>query len=175
MSNNAGAKKQLIQQFGKICMIEEAGIRKIPISVRRKIKGYKKTEEMLTFHHIVPKSKGGKATPENGALLKDYNHRWLESLPPEDRAIVNEKLREFKVNFATLKTSSKSMQIVDSGTIPLEFCSEKSEEIIIPVFDMDEGDRKRMLKHKSRAKLKREFQEQIDEALYYEENDDLNR
>ena len=62
MSKNKGIKNLMIHKFGKKCMMEEAGIREIPQEERKKIKGYKKIDEKLTYHHIIPKSKGGKAT-----------------------------------------------------------------------------------------------------------------
>lgn len=176
MSSNAGAKKQLIQKFGKICMVEEAGIRKIPVAIRKKIKGYKKSDDMLTYHHLNPKRKGGKSTFENGALVKDYNHRWLESLPADEREEVNNRLREFKLNFSTMAITGKGVEVINSGSIPLEFEREnEDDEIIIPVFDTIEEDKKKKMKHKSRAQIKREMQRQIDEDMYFYGEDDLEK
>ena len=70
MSSNKSIKEKMIQKYGKICMMEEAGIRKIPVEERRMIKGYRKTDEQITYHHLKPRCKGGQATEENGALLK---------------------------------------------------------------------------------------------------------
>lgn len=81
MSSNKGIRKAMINKYGKICFMEAAGIRQIPKEERKKIKGYKKTDEKLTYHHIVPKSEHGQATEENGAILKKYNHEWLEQQP----------------------------------------------------------------------------------------------
>lgn len=172
MSNgNQRAKNRLIQKFGKICMVEEAGIRKIPRAVRIKIKGYKMSDDMITFHHLVPRRKGGKATPENGALVKDYNHRWLESLPSAEREQVNDKLREFKMSFAQLYAGEKGLEIDDSGTLELDFGGiEEGDNIIIPVFPTSKEDIMKRKQHKSRAQLKREFQQEIEDALY---DDDL--
>ena len=35
------------------------------------------------------RNKGGKKTIENGALIKEYNHVWLHSLPEEEKEKVN--------------------------------------------------------------------------------------
>lgn len=171
MSNgNQRAKKRLIQKFGKICMVEEAGIRKIPRAVRIKIKGYKMSDDMITFHHLIPIREGGKATPENGALVKDYNHRWLESLSEEEREDVNNQLRDFKLNFSQLHTGKNGLEVDDSGTIDLDFGGMEEEDcIVIPAFDTTREDKKKKGKYKTRAQLKVELQKEIDDILY---NDD---
>jgi hypothetical protein len=102
MSDNRSIRKKMEKIFGKICMIEETGIRKIPKSKRKKIKGYKSSDDDITYHHIKEKSKGGKATIRNGALLKVYNHKWLHSLPDEEKDQVNEALIEFKASIITI-------------------------------------------------------------------------
>lgn len=144
MSGNQRAKNKMIRYYGKICMVEEAGIRKIPREARIKIKGYKKTDDMITFHHLVPRRKGGKATPENGALVKDYNHRWLESLPPIEREKVNDKLREFKMSFSQLHVGENGLEIDNNGTIDLDFGGiNENDNIIIPVFNTTKEDIKK--------------------------------
>ena len=56
LSSNKGIRQAMIHKYGKKCMMEEAGIRNIPKEERKKIKGYRKTDEKLTYHHIKPKS-----------------------------------------------------------------------------------------------------------------------
>lgn len=173
---NQRAKAKLMKQFGKICMVEESGIRRIPKAVRMKIKGYKKTDDMITFHHLVPRRKGGKATPENGALVKDYNHRWLESLPSEDRERVNDKLREYKLNFSQISVGEKGLQVEQNGSIQLDFGGiDNGDCIIIPVYD-NKGrhkDRKKE-KPKTRAKLKEELRQQVDSYMTRDNDDDYS-
>ena len=60
MSSNRSARMELERLFGKICMIEELGIRNIPKNKRRKIKVYTKYDDVLTYHHIHEKQFGGK-------------------------------------------------------------------------------------------------------------------
>lgn len=167
---NKRAKNKLIQKYGQICMIEEAGIRKIPISERKKIKGYKKSDDQITFHHLIPRRKGGQATPENGALVKDYNHRWLEHLPSKEREQVNNKLREFKLNFSGISISQKGLEMQDNGSVTLDFDSilegGKDDVIEIPVFQNTPEDMKKRSLHKTRAQRKIELQKEIDE--YFE-------
>lgn len=99
MSDNSSARKRLQRVFGKICFIEELGIRNIPMEERRKIKGYNKYQDKITYHHIKEKSKGGKATFENGALIKGYNHSWFHTLSEADKQKINNAMLEFKVAF----------------------------------------------------------------------------
>lgn len=171
---NKRAKNKLIQQYGQICMIEEAGIRKIPVSERKKIKGYKKSDDQITFHHLIPRRKGGQATPENGALVKDYNHRWLERLPSREREQVNDRLRDFKLNYSGMQISKKGIELQDSGSVTLDFDSilesEKDDVIEISVFQNTPEDIKKRKAHKTRAQIKREFQKEIDD--YFEGLDD---
>ena len=110
--------------FGKKCMIEEAGIREIPEKERKKIKGYKKIQEKLTYHHIKPKSQGGKATIANGAVVKQYNHEWLEKLSKVERDKVNKQLQEYKIAVLEMRNGrmqGKIMQfdLSDTYDIPL--------------------------------------------------------
>lgn len=154
-------------------MIEEAGIRKIPLSQRRKLKGYKKSDDQITYHHLRAKRNGGKATEENGALVKGYNHQWLEGLPEEEREAINNRLREFKLNFSGIAITDNGIETVKSGSIPLEFDFKDNDTIIIPVFDNQKSDKKKKQKPKTRAQIKKETQERIAEDLeiYYEEED----
>ena len=48
-SKNTKVRKRMEDIFGKICMIEEAGIRKIPVEDRMKIKGYKVYDEQIPY------------------------------------------------------------------------------------------------------------------------------
>lgn len=57
MSSNKHIKEIMMRRYGKICMMEEAGIRYIPIEERRKLKGYQSNQEVITYHHLRPKSK----------------------------------------------------------------------------------------------------------------------
>lgn len=102
MSSNKAIRSMMEKKYGKKCMMEEAGIRCIPVEERRKIKGYKKTDEQLTYHHLRPRSNNGQATEENGALLKSYNHQWLEQQPKGVREQINNRLRQYKKNFVKM-------------------------------------------------------------------------
>ena len=170
MSDNKRARMKLERIYGKICMIEAAGIRCIPISERRKIKGYKKYDDMITFHHIREKCKGGDATPDNGALVKGYNHQWLHSLPEEEKQAVNKKLIEFKIS--ALAFTEKGIQPT-SQPVTLTLDVDSSDCITIPVYDVTKEDLAKRKKF-NRARVKRETEQFIEEELedyLYEEDE----
>lgn len=163
MSSNRSARQSLEKQFGKICMIEQLGIRNIPKDQRRKIKGYTKYDDIITYHHIKEKQDGGKATDENGALIRGYNHRWLHSLPEDQKQKVNNSILEFKAT--VLQLNEKGIDI-EGQSIQLDF--DMSDCIEIPLIDNTKQDIEKRNKF-NRAKQKRDTQKMIDEILYEEE------
>ena len=134
MNSNKEAKEKLIALYGEISMFQESGAEKYIEGLRR-IKTYKKYLEQkrfrgkkiskqLQYHHLKHKSEGGRATVENGALVYDPEHSYMHSLPRKQEEIINNHLRQFKVDFMVLQ----NMQVKDSGVL------EPSEEVIeIPV------------------------------------------
>lgn len=175
MSNgNKGARRKLERVFGKKCMIEAAGIRYIPVEQRRKIKGYTTSQEKLTYHHIRERSKGGKATFENGALLKGYNHVWIHQLPSKEREEVNKRLQAYKLNMIRMMGNG---DITDSQSVTLDFNLDEKDCIVIPVYETTDKDLKKLKSKRrkeefSRAKEKRKFQNKIDRYYQGREDDD---
>lgn len=156
-SKNKRIREIMEKKYGKVCMIEAAGIRCIPVEERRKIKGYKRSQDKLTYHHIEERAKGGRTTEENGAVVKGYNHEWLHKLSEEDKAKVNNRLQQYKISVAALSLSPNiqvegqvlQFDFSDCLEIPLEPNTEHQEE-------------KRKF---DRAKQKRETQRLIDESF----------
>lgn len=161
MSSNRHARQKLERIFGKICFIEELGIRNIPIEKRRKIKGYTKYDDVLTFHHIHEKAKGGTGDPENGALVRGYNHRWLHSLPEEQKEKVNNCMVEFKAAFI----QHNGQEIIANDAIKFKLDFDPKDCIEIPVFPNTKEDELKRKKY-NRAQVKREFRDSAEEALY---------
>ena len=64
MSSNRRAKERLIQLYGPECFIEKLQLRPDKERVYTG-KSQMKRMRQLTYHHILEKSKGGKATIEN--------------------------------------------------------------------------------------------------------------
>lgn len=96
MSSNKSAKEKLIKLYGAECFIDKLKLRKYDKPVHYTSKGQKKRMEMLTYHHILEKSKGGKATVENGALLSAENHIWFHKQSKEAQKIMNNAFQEYK-------------------------------------------------------------------------------
>lgn len=57
MSSNRTIRRLMEKKYGKICMMEAAGIRCIPVEERKRLNGYKSNQEALTYHHLRPRSK----------------------------------------------------------------------------------------------------------------------
>lgn len=108
--NNKWIKKKMIKKYGEECMIEDANIRYMPDVLDENRQGRSEADNKLTYHHIVPVKEGGKATEENGALIKWYNHKWLESLPKEERDKINKELQEYKAFIRLKKAREEERQ-----------------------------------------------------------------
>nr|DAS67811.1 MAG TPA: hypothetical protein [Caudoviricetes sp.] len=132
--SNKKARQALERIYGKGCMMEKAGI--------RKIKGIKKQDRQITYHHLRPKRLGGQATVENGANLAKYNHEWLESLSVQQRERINNQLRAYKASVAEFNANG----IVQAKEISIDM----SECIEIPI-------------KYNRAKLKQDLRRRLGE------------
>lgn len=123
MSSNKGAKELLIKLYGPVDFIDALHLRKDAGNVRYTGKGqYKKMQKMkqLTYHHIKMKSKGGKATVENGALLNADNHAWFHQQPKAEQERMNQLFQQYKQN-------------IDNGYEPCEIQLAPADEIELPV------------------------------------------
>lgn len=99
-----------------------------------------------------------------GALIAETPHQYLHSLPREQEEIINNMLREYKLNFVIMQGNG---EILDSGTITPDF----SDCITIPVYDITSNQMKKRqrLKNPTRAMKKRETEEFIQEYQDEEE------
>lgn len=158
MSSNKSARQELEKVFGKVCMIEELGIRYIPKDKRRKLKGYTKFDDVLTYHHIREKQFGGEATLENGALIRGYNHRWLHTLEPAQREKINQAIQEYKLAIlSSIPTVDKDgTTTFTGGAMTLDF--DPSEFLELPLNTSEPKHKKKF----NRAKEKREFRRQAE-------------
>lgn len=113
MSSNKGAKQKLIQLYGKECFIDKLKLRPPEDKpARYKSKGQMKRMKQLTYHHIREKSKGGKATVENGALLSAENHEWFNKQPQYIQRQLNNIFQEYKrqVDYNRFMSLAKNRQ-----------------------------------------------------------------
>lgn len=94
--SNKQAKEKLIKLFGEECFIEKLHLRKDTETRRYTGKAQMKRMKQLTYHHILEKRKGGKATVENGAILSVENHEWFNKQTEEVQKELNKKFQEYK-------------------------------------------------------------------------------
>lgn len=147
MSSNKTAKQKLIQRYGAIDFLEALHV-VTSKSKSYKSKGQYKRMQQLTYHHIREKSKGGKATIENGALLTAENHALFHKLPKEEQDKLNNMFQEYKCR----KDNELKIEYVDAGEMPFE--------LSIVDFDIDDKSR---LRSYNRAKMKQETRQMIKE------------
>ena len=93
--SNKPAKDMLIKLYGPECFIEKLHLRQDK-NRHYKGKGQKKRMKQLTYHHILERRNGGKATIENGALLSAENHAWFHKQSKKDQIIMNRMFQEYK-------------------------------------------------------------------------------
>lgn len=161
MSSNKRVKDEMIKIFGKRCFLEELHIRK-KSEVKKEIKKFKgKCQrcimDQLTYHHILMKCKGGKATIENGAILRNINHIWLHRLPKEQQDKINELFQEYKKLFME--------------ELSVEYVDDLKSEIGLNIAELEVTDKGIKVKPKgkyNRAEVKRETREAQEE---YERGD----
>ena len=114
MSSNKRAKEKLIELYGKKCFIDKLHLRK---DTERKYtsKGQMKRMKQLTYHHILERRNGGKATVENGALLSNENHIWFHKQSESSQKKMNLIFQEYKK-----KSDECKVVYVDEIKLPFE-------------------------------------------------------
>ena len=107
---NKEAREEMIKIYGAECFIDKLHLRD---DKGKKYKGKSQHKKMkqLTYHHIKEKSKGGKATVENGALLSVENHMWFNQQSKQKQKELNEAFQEYKLQFASLKFKEKGIEV----------------------------------------------------------------
>ena len=114
MNNNRMAKEALIERYGDKCFIERLHLRDTK-GIKYKGYGQYKKMKMLTYHHIVMKKDGGKATVENGALLSSENHEWFHRQPKKAQDEMNAMFQELKKNMDECR-----VECVDDVEVPFK-------------------------------------------------------
>lgn len=149
--SNKNIKRKLILKYGAKCFIEELGLRS-PEEIEADKKRYTGTKQLeimdeLTYHHIIERCKGGAATEENGAILRNINHRWFNRLSPERQAEINKLFQQYKQNY-TYKINAITFstdKCIDKQSIEV---TPTEDVIIIPAYDTTEKDLQIYLEHK---------------------------
>lgn len=159
MSSNKAIRQRLEQIYGKGCMFQKAriaariekmgGIKTYKKYIEEKHytgKIIKKLEETMTLHHLHHRFNGGKTTVENGAIVNALAHQYMHSLPRQHEEVINNMLREFKLNYIAGE---------EHGSIDLVLGDDYIE---IPL-------EKQTKKKYNRAKEKRNLNKRIEEEL----------
>lgn len=103
MSSNKSAKNKLIELYGEECFIEKLHLRPGGYKEKYKSKGQYQRMKQLTYHHIVKKEHGGRATVENGALLSAENHAWFHKQTVAKQAELNRIFQEYKLGILEMQ------------------------------------------------------------------------
>lgn len=136
---NRAARKELERLYGKGCFFKRGnvaeqieamgGIKTFRIFVQeKKFKG-KPISHQITYHHLKHKSEGGRATVDNGANVEEIAHQYLHSLPRHQEEIVNDMLRQFKLN-CVMMTGNGEVQ--EAKSISFDF---GGDVLVIPLHD----------------------------------------
>ena len=129
---NKTAKEALIKKYGAKCFIEELHLREDDTPRVYTGKAQYQRMKQLTYHHIKMKKDGGKATVENGALLRNENHMWFHKQPKDKQAKMNQAFQDYKLRFAKIEVKDNKLEVE-----PIEM-PECEEYIEIPVMGMEE-------------------------------------
>ena len=154
---NKTIRKQLEKDYGKGCMFTKAHCEE-QIEKLKTIKTFKKylqekryrtnqikrLRKQMTLHHLIHRSEGGKTTLENGAVVSELAHAYMHSLPRQHEEIINNMLREYKLNIAIFYGTG---EIEKHQEVKIDM----SDYIEIEVFDYDAKEKRIP---KTRAKLK---------------------
>lgn len=149
MSSNKKAREELEKLYGKECFIEKLHLRK-DIKLRKYTsKGQMKRMKQLTYHHILEKSKGGKATAENGALLSNENHIWFHKQSEVQQGYMNAIFQEYK-------RQSDACKVVFVDDI------EKPYTVTATEFAIDEKEKGEYNRAREKAELRKMAEKYID-------------
>ena len=149
MGGNKSVKNALIKRYGAECFIEKLHLRD---TSKIQYRGVAQRHRMkkLTYHHIRKRSKGGKATVENGALLSAENHAWFHKQPKESQELMNKMFQQYKREADGKIFDRVTVEIVDFTSIPI------STTVKAIFIDAKELKRRSILKE--RMRIKRELQ-----------------
>ena len=191
MSNeNKRARQELERLYGKESFIKKLKLREkygeghtyMAKNQVKKAVWYR--GQQLTYHHILEKSKGGKATVENGALLSADDHQWFHMQSKERQAEMNQAFQDYKrgVNITTFRADKvlkiqQAEQItfdelgVEYETIRLEDNTEEDREFLDVTEGMSEAEireyeeYKRQRNKRIKEKLNGARSEQVSEQV----------
>ena len=90
------------------------------------------------MHHLIPRSKNGPTTVENGACVYRSCHDWLEQLSQQEREKVNDELRAYKKRLDNIQIATVQMQNGKVVKSELLIPEEREEPVYILAYDISE-------------------------------------
>lgn len=184
---NKSAKSELARIYGKQCMFHRAriaerieqmgGIRTYKSFLKETKFKRKKISHEITFHHLKHRSEGGSTSPDNGANIEEITHQYIHSLPREHEEVINNMLREWKINYliADGQMNPEEYGIFELSEPQIEFETIQLQnfEELPPHIQSEIKYKKKLnkkqkierLKNPTRAMKKREMENEIDEEL----------
>lgn len=179
---NKKIRKELSKLYGEGCFFHNArcaeyiesigGIKTYKTFLTERHFSGKKISYQLSLHHLRHKSEGGDTTVENGANIAEVAHQYIHSLPRDEEELINNRIREFKINCGVIKDGV----VENPQAITIDFNNLGDDVLTVPVYDggkeeyeirKTEERKKRekyqRLKNPTRAMKKRELQDMIDE------------
>lgn len=171
MASNKTKREELEKIYGEGSMFQKAKTEEY-ISTLPKIKGYKrfikekhftskeinKLVKRMNYHHLDHKADGGPTNLENGAVVNELEHRYIHSLPRNQEEIINNHIRQWKIDFIALSAET----VIDSQEISIDL---NTDYIEIPVHDYTKltkkqlVDKQRRMEKREMQKLKKEWEE----------------
>lgn len=162
MASNKKKREELEKIYGEGSMFQKAKTEEY-ISTLPKIKGYQRfvkekhftTKEIrrlvkrMNYHHLEHRADGGATSIENGAVVNELEHRYIHSLPRNQEEIINNHIRQWKLDFISLTAET----VIDSQEIDIDLSTDYIE---IPVHSYKLS--KKQLEEKQRRQEKRELQ-----------------
>lgn len=189
MAKNKVIQRKLRNMYGEGCFFHRAGVAERieamggirtfkSFTEEKRLKG-KKISYQITVHHLKHRSAGGSSSVDNCANVAEIAHQYMHSLSFAEEEIINEMLREFKLNIAMIQGNG---QTHETGSFTLS-AEPPQEYMSIPVYDTTPEDLAKLeaireekrrqeiynkRKHPTRATIKRTTRELVEEDEEYE-------
>lgn len=109
---------------------------------------------------------GGGTNIENGAILSELAHRYIHSLSREDEELINNMIRQYKLNGGLLIPTDTGLEVQEPIQIDLDYDFDREDCITIPVHNNTREDYEKRQKF-NRAKEKRKTERFIQDELEF--------
>lgn len=174
MASNKAKREELERIYGKGSMFQKSHCEDY-VSTLPKIKGYRKylkekhftgkdIREQLEYHHMQHRAEGGRTNLDNGAVVTRSEHSYMHSLPREQEEIINNHIRQWKIDFITMTGSGGEIDHAEVEPEPVQDYIEitakdyyKEHKTKLTRKQIEERERRR--EKRELQKLKKEWEE----------------